>query len=46
MKNETSVMAILAAALGVLCALVSILFCKLMHGAGHLMKRIKNPWLG
>ena len=33
------------AALGVLCALVSILFCKLMHGAGHLMKRIKNPWL-
>ena len=28
-----------------LCALVSILFCKLMHGAGHLMKRIKNPWL-
>ena len=31
------------AALGVLCALVSILFCKLMHGAGHLMKRIKNP---
>ena len=27
------------------CALVSILFCKLMHGAGHLMKRIKNPWL-
>ena len=35
----------LLAALGVLCALVSILFCKLMHGAGHLMKRIKNPWL-
>ncbi len=33
------------AVLGVLCALVSILFCKLMHGAGHLMKRIKNPWL-
>ena len=31
--------------LGVLCALVSILFCQVMHGAGHLMKRIRNPWL-
>ena len=33
------------ALLGVLCALVSILFCQVMHGAGHLMKRIRNPWL-
>ena len=32
------------ALLGVLCALVSILFCQVMHGAGHLMKRIRNPW--
>ena len=33
------------AVLGVLCAVVSIVFCVVMHGAGHLMKKIKSPWL-
>ena len=33
------------AILGVLCALVAIFFCKVMHTAGHLMKKIRNPWL-
>ena len=33
------------AVLGVLCAVVAILFCVVMHGAGHLMKKIKSPWL-
>ena len=34
------------AVLGVLCALVSVLFCVVMHGAEHGMKRlVKNPWL-
>lgn len=32
--------------LAILCALVSILFCLTLHGAGHLYKRfIKNPFL-
>ncbi len=33
------------AALGILCALVSILFCKVMHQAGHWMRKIRDPWL-
>lgn len=33
------------AVLGVLCALVSILFCSTMHGMEHLMKKIRSPWL-
>ena len=43
--EQTVGMFVRVAALGVLCALVSILFCQVMHGAGHLMKRIRNPWL-
>ena len=43
--EQTVGMFVRVALLGVLCALVSILFCKVMHGAGHLMKRIRNPWL-
>ena len=43
--EQTGGMFVRVALLGVLCALVSILFCKVMHGAGHLMKRIRNPWL-
>ena len=42
---QTAGMFVRVAVLGVLCALVSILFCKVMHGAGHLMKKIRNPWL-
>lgn len=38
-------MYIRVAVLGVLCALVSILFCRVMHGTEHLMKKIRNPWL-
>ena len=33
------------AVLGVLCALVAIFFCEVMHTVGHLMKKIRNPWL-
>ena len=34
------------AALGVLCALVSVLFCSVIHLAEHQLKhRIPNPWL-
>ena len=34
------------AALAALCALLSILFCVVVHGASHLAeKRLKNPWL-
>ena len=43
--EQTVGMFVRVALLGVLCALVSILFCQVMHGAGHLMKRIRNPWL-
>ena len=43
--EQTVGMFVRVALLGVLCALVSILFCQVMHGAGHLMKRIHNPWL-
>lgn len=43
--EQTAGMFVRVALLGVLCALVSILFCQVMHGAGHLMKRIRNPWL-
>ena len=43
--EQTVGMFVRVALLGVLCALVSILFCQVMHGAGHLMKRICNPWL-
>ena len=43
--EQTVGMFVRVALLGVLCALVSILFCQIMHGAGHLMKRIRNPWL-
>lgn len=32
-------------ALGALCALVSILFCRAMHTASHLAKKIQNPYL-
>ena len=43
--EQTVGMFVRVAVLGVLCALVAILFCQVMHGAGHLMKRIRNPWL-
>ena len=43
--EQTVGMFVRVALLGVLCALMSILFCQVMHGAGHLMKRIRNPWL-
>ena len=43
--EQTVGMFVRVALLGALCALVSILFCQVMHGAGHLMKRIRNPWL-
>ena len=43
--EQTAGIFVRVALLGVLCALVSILFCQVMHGAGHLMKRIRNPWL-
>ena len=43
--EQTVGMFVRVALLGVLCALVSILFCQVMHGAGHLMKRIRNLWL-
>ena len=43
--EQTVGMFVRVALLGVLCALVSILFCQVMHRAGHLMKRIRNPWL-
>ena len=43
--EQTVGMFVRVALLGVLCALVSILFCQVMHVAGHLMKRIRNPWL-
>lgn len=34
------------AALAALCALVSVLFCSVIHGTEHLLKRwIPNPWL-
>lgn len=32
-------------ALGALCALVSILFCRTMHTASHLANKIENPYL-
>ena len=32
-------------ALGLFCALVSILFCRMMHTASHLAGHIKNPYL-
>ena len=32
-------------ALGVLCALISILFCWMMHFAEHQFHKIKNPWI-
>ena len=32
-------------ALGALCALVSILFCRTMHTVSHLASKIKNPYL-
>jgi len=31
--------------LSVLCALVSVLFCKVMHFFEHFVQRIKNEWL-
>lgn len=31
-------------ALGALCALVSILFCRTMHATSHLAAKIKNPY--
>ena len=38
--------AIQAAALGILCALVSRLFCRMLHTLEHqLPKRMPNPWL-
>lgn len=43
--EQTAGIFVRVALLGVLCALVSILFCQVMHGAGHLMKRIRNQWL-
>lgn len=39
-------MLVRVAALGALCALVSVLFCKTLHGAERQMKRyLPNPWL-
>ena len=38
--------ALQAAALGILCALVSRLFCRMLHTLEHqLPKRLPNPWL-
>ncbi len=42
---QSAGMFVRVAVLGVLCALVSILFCKVMHGTEHLMEKIRNPWL-
>ncbi len=44
--SHGGVMLLKVAALAVICAFVSILFCRCMHSAGHLAeKKIKNPYL-
>ena len=46
MMAPEGVMMLRVAALGVLCALVSVLFCSVIHLAEHQLKhRIPNPWL-
>ena len=38
--------ALLIAVLGILCAIVSMIFCKTLHESGHLFRKyIKNPYL-
>ena len=46
MMAPEGVMMLRVAVLGVLCALVSVLFCGVIHLAEHQLKhRIPNPWL-
>ena len=46
MMAPEGVMMLRVAVLGVLCALVSVLFCSVIHLAEHQLKhRIPNPWL-
>lgn len=36
---------LLCVALAILCALISMVFCHLMHGSSKLAKKIKNPFI-
>lgn len=45
MPEESLILFAKVFVLGALCALVSILFCWVMHFAEHQFRKIKNPWI-